>query len=383
MKQEKAHFEPTLRTQFSYALLVHIILILLLFTTLTQISLFFTQKKPLLIAIAHKIPAKTPAPVIFYDQHTTPISQKKQTTPSIKEKKQQETLKPEHAFTMPLPSVNTRELNWQTPAGPGKSGFSLKPGLPKQVPELVPDTNTTSNTRDTSPHTLDFTSDTLPHHETKQHIQKQEDPENSPLSQPNPISQKSSSVSHAPQVTPAVTSVRNQIQKQKPTTENTPSRHHTAQTKPRKKLTLADIFTKEVLAPLSTLSSINQGTTGLSNTSEGNGEQIVVREGDMRYYTLWAKFLEHLNQVAHFNHIQNNSQAYEWLRTGLIKNNFYCAVYTNKQGIILGVDIITSSGYKPFDDMCIYDIHSASPYPPLPESFPQNRVRYEIVRYVR
>ena len=102
----------------------------------------------------------------------------------------------------------------------------------------------------------------------------------------------------------------------------------------------------------------------------------------MRYYTVWTKFLQHLNQTAQFNRIKKNIPLINWVRSGLLKKDLYCGITVTKEGKVLAIDIISSSGYKPFDDTCVSDIWASSPFPPLPESMHKEQARFEVRSHI-
>ena len=134
-----------------------------------------------------------------------------------------------------------------------------------------------------------------------------------------------------------------------------------------KKLTLADIFKKSP--------TISEDT---QIVGEGSGQPIVIKEGDMKYYSVWTKFLHHLNQTAKFNRVKKQVPLKEWIKTGQLKKDLYCGITVTKEGKVLAIDIISSSGFKPFDDTCVHDIWASSPFPPLPESMGKERARFEV-----
>ncbi len=138
-----------------------------------------------------------------------------------------------------------------------------------------------------------------------------------------------------------------------------------------KKLTLADLFKKSPLV-----------TTDTQMIGEGSGQPIVIKEGDMKYYSVWTKFLHHLNQTARFNRIKKKVPLIEWIKTGQLKKDLFCGITVTKEGKVLSIDIISSSGFKPFDTMCIEDIWASSPFPPLPESMGKEQARFEVRSYL-
>ncbi len=139
----------------------------------------------------------------------------------------------------------------------------------------------------------------------------------------------------------------------------------------KKQLTLADLFNKSPLT-----------STDTQMIGEGSGQPIVIKEGDMKYYSVWSKFLNHLNQTARFNRIKKKVPLMEWIKNGLLKKDLFCGITVTKEGKVLAIDIISSSGFKTFDDMCIQDIWASSPFPPLPESMGKEQARFEVRSYL-
>jgi hypothetical protein len=151
-----------------------------------------------------------------------------------------------------------------------------------------------------------------------------------------------------------------------------------------KKLTLADLFKNAT----STIASFAQdglpsarkaGTEG--GDDQGSGHQITIKEGDMKYYTLWAKFLNHLNQSARFNRRGKEGMIHNWILNKEIQYILQCGITIDMQGKILDIEIMVSSGCPGFDKLCISDIRSAVPYPPLPESLGKKTARFEVNVY--
>ena len=154
--------------------------------------------------------------------------------------------------------------------------------------------------------------------------------------------------------------------------------------KKAKKLTLADLFKNAT----STIASFAQdglpsarkaGTEG--GDDQGSGHQITIKEGDMKYYTLWAKFLNHLNQAARFNRRGKEGMIQAWMNNKEIQYILQCGITIDMQGKILDIEIMVSSGCAGFDKLCISDIRSAVPYPPLPESLGKKTARFEVNVY--
>lgn len=164
-------------------------------------------------------------------------------------------------------------------------------------------------------------------------------------------------------------------------TEKKEASQHSQQAR---KLTLADIFKNANNA----ISSFSQdglpsarkaGTEG--GDDQGSGHQITIKEGDMKYYTLWAKFLNHLNQAARFNRRGKESMINHWIQNRDIQYILQCGITVDMQGKVLDIDLMVSSGCPGFDKLCISDIKSAVPYPPLPESLGKKTARFEVNVY--
>lgn len=144
----------------------------------------------------------------------------------------------------------------------------------------------------------------------------------------------------------------------------------------KKEISLADIFNdarKHFSIPQK---------TNLQVPGDGAGQPLVIREGDIQYYSLWSTFLNHLNNAARFNRMKNPAPLGEWLTNKLIKNHIQCGITINKKGEVQDIDIILSSGHKPYDELCIQDIWSASPFPPLPDQLGKNVARFEVRTYI-
>lgn len=122
--------------------------------------------------------------------------------------------------------------------------------------------------------------------------------------------------------------------------------------------------------------------SNLKTAGDGAGQPLVIREGDIQYYSLWSTFLNHLNNAARFNRVKNPVPLGEWVANKFIKNHLQCGITVNKKGEVQDIDIILSSGYKPYDELCIKDIWSASPFPPLPDQLGKNVARFEVRTYM-
>ncbi len=179
-------------------------------------------------------------------------------------------------------------------------------------------------------------------------------------------------------------SKKRKSQKQAPEEINKAPRTKQQSSQEAKKLTLADLFKNAT----STIASFAQdglpsarkaGTEG--GDDQGSGHQITIKEGDMKYYTLWAKFLNHLNQSARFNRRGKEGMIQSWMNNKEIQYILQCGITIDMQGKILDIEIMVSSGCPGFDKLCISDIKSAVPYPPLPESLGKKTARFEVNVY--
>ncbi len=152
----------------------------------------------------------------------------------------------------------------------------------------------------------------------------------------------------------------------------------------QKKLTLIDLF-KDATTTIASFaqdglpSARKAGTEG--GDDQGSGHQITIKEGDMKYYTLWANFLNHLNQAARFNRRGKETMIHAWINNREIQYILQCGITIDTQGKILDIDIMISSGCPGFDKLCISDIRSAVPYPPLPEHLGKKTARFEVNVY--
>lgn len=162
--------------------------------------------------------------------------------------------------------------------------------------------------------------------------------------------------------------------------DNNSSTHDTALTqkevlKKNENITLSDIFShaRSTFVAQKQLMHAQEG--------DGAGYPLIIKEGDIRYYNLWKTFLEHLNNHARFNRARKPQQVTQWLQAKKIKNNLQCAITIDNQGVVLGVEIMLSSGHQPFDALCLDDIYSASPFPPLPDHLNKQKACFEVKSY--
>ena len=133
----------------------------------------------------------------------------------------------------------------------------------------------------------------------------------------------------------------------------------------KRKLTLADLF-KSI--PV---------THEKNNPGEGTGDnQLIVVQGDVRYYTLWSNFLTHANQVANFHGILKQLRI--WHAEGKIKRITTMSVTIDRKGNLIEYRMTQSSGYQAADDLLIKGIKLAAPFPPIPASIAHDSIRYDI-----
>lgn len=145
---------------------------------------------------------------------------------------------------------------------------------------------------------------------------------------------------------------------------------------PKKEPTLADMFNHA-------RQNFNfPQKSNLKAAGDGAGQPLVIREGDIQYYSLWSTFLNHLNNAARFNRVKNPVPLGQWVENKFIKNHLQCGITVNKKGEVQDIDIILSSGYTPYDELCIQDIWSASPFPPLPDQLGKKVARFEVRTYM-
>jgi len=68
-------------------------------------------------------------------------------------------------------------------------------------------------------------------------------------------------------------------------------------------------------------------------------------------------------------------------RTKKLFTNNTSAIVLN-QIEVQDIDIVASSGHKAFDAICVEDIWSASPFPPLPDQLGKTVARFEVRSYI-
>jgi len=138
----------------------------------------------------------------------------------------------------------------------------------------------------------------------------------------------------------------------------------------RHKLTLADLF--------QTMPHLMQAANQAAQA--GDGDTLVISQGDMKYYTFLTKFITHINDVFAFH--GGPQKISQWMQQGYIKKNTSMSVVTDKKGNVLEVRLTGSSGYAPFDELSMETVRQASPFPPVPDYLNHEKVRVELMSYI-
>lgn len=136
----------------------------------------------------------------------------------------------------------------------------------------------------------------------------------------------------------------------------------------KRRLTLADLF-----------KSMPHLMKRIAEGSE-EGEQLVITQGDMRYYSFLKKFLGHINQVFAFH--GGPQKLVDWYKAGRIKANAGFSVVIDQKGNVLETVLRHSTGDPAADKLLLETFDAASPFPPVPESFGHQQVRVELVSVV-
>ena len=255
-------------TWLLYSLTFHSLILIALLLSLTDTTLF-TNKKP--------------AQIIMMDQPSDQkISQTKKDIPQKPEKKESQALDPA-TFTVPVPVMYYgKELDPnKTPGTPTekKTDKTQEIDILKQI---IEETNSEQLLKEVA--------------ESQNNVETLS--KNEPSSLENLLTQPT----FIPDDTKTASSERRVSKK--------PSSH--TKTSQPKKLTLADIFKKSPM--------ISEETQMIG---EGSGQPIIIKEGDMKYYSVWTKFLHHLNQTARFNRIKKHAPVIEWIKTGQLKKDLF------------------------------------------------------------
>ena len=113
----------------------------------------------------------------------------------------------------------------------------------------------------------------------------------------------------------------------------------------------------------------------------GNTEQLLVVQGDMKYYSFFNQFLNHINQVFAFHRGPEKLSSY--IQSGKQLKNAGLFVIIDQQGKVLSRSITSSSGYAPADALILQVVDLASPFPPVPQHFNHKTVRIELISMIR
>ncbi len=138
----------------------------------------------------------------------------------------------------------------------------------------------------------------------------------------------------------------------------------------RRQLELADLF--------KTMPHYNNKTEG---NQSGSSDQLVVVQGDMKYYSFFNQFLTHINQVFAFYGGPEKFSSY--IQSGKQLKNAALFVIIDQQGKVLSRSITSSSGYAPADALILQAVDQASPFPPVPQHFNHKTVRIELISMIR
>lgn len=141
----------------------------------------------------------------------------------------------------------------------------------------------------------------------------------------------------------------------------------------KKQPTLADIFNhaRKTFAT-------SQPQTNLEVPGDGAGQELVIRQGDIKYYSLWSTFLQHINNAVSFDVVKRSIPLRQWVMEKRISQNLLFQVTINKKGETQDVTIIRSSGYAPLDEFYVGIAWSASSFPPLPNHLEKDLTTFEI-----
>lgn len=137
----------------------------------------------------------------------------------------------------------------------------------------------------------------------------------------------------------------------------------------RRRLTLADLF-KNMPHLMNKLSQ-----------ESGDGDQLVVVQGDMKYYSFLKIFLSHINQVFAFH--GGPQKMHTFAQSGKLHRNAGLNVVIDREGKVLSRTLTHSSGHEPADQLILEAIDLANPFPPVPSHFTHKTVRIELVSVVR
>lgn len=121
--------------------------------------------------------------------------------------------------------------------------------------------------------------------------------------------------------------------------------------------------------------------TKTEGNNAGNTDQLLVVQGDMKYYSFFNQFLTHINQVFAFHGGPEKLSGY--IQSGKRLKNAGLFVIIDQQGKVLSRSITSSSGYAPADELILQVVDLASPFPPVPQHFNHKTVRIELVSMIR
>lgn len=137
----------------------------------------------------------------------------------------------------------------------------------------------------------------------------------------------------------------------------------------RRQLTLADLFR--------TLPHVMKKLSGES----GDGDQLVVVQGDMNYYGFLKNFLEHINQVFAFH--GGPAQLLSYAKSGKITQNAGLSVVIDRQGNLISKQLRHSFGHTDADALILKTVDMASPFPPVPSHIQHKTVRVELISVIQ
>jgi len=121
--------------------------------------------------------------------------------------------------------------------------------------------------------------------------------------------------------------------------------------------------------------------TKTESHNAGNTDQLLVVQGDMKYYSFFNQFLTHINQVFAFHGGPEKLSSY--IQSGKRLKNVGLFVIIDQQGKVLSRSITSSSGYAPADALILQVVDLASPFPPVPQHFNHKTVRIELISMIR
>jgi hypothetical protein len=112
--------------------------------------------------------------------------------------------------------------------------------------------------------------------------------------------------------------------------------------------------------------------------SEGkDGEELVIVQGDMKYYSFLKQFLKHINEVFTFH--GGPQKLIALAQSGSIKQSAGISVIINKKGAVIDKKLVKTTGCPQADLLLLNAIESASPFPPVPHHFGHEQVRVELI----